>query len=676
MKILIVEDEIKTGEYLSKGLTEAGFVVDHADNGLTGYHLAMTAEYDLVILDIMLPDVNGWDIIRMLRTAGKGMPVLLLTALGTIEHRVKGLELGADDYLVKPFAFAELLARVRTLLRRGNTMITESQFKVADLSIDLVSRKVSRAGNRIVLTSKEFSLLEFFIRHQGEVLPRSLIASQVWDMNFDSDTNAIDVAVKRLRAKIDNDYETKLIQTVRGVGYMLEVRMHSKPSRRPFSLALRLTFFISLSTILAFIAFTWFMLHSVENHFAEQDVSDLQQISTTLNRILQSPVDPDDKKISKIKESIASYRNVALLLLNPRGEVLFSSAQGAALRPAVNSADFSEHSRARDVFLWTVEDPAGPMDTGSEMKMETYRIIASSGQAIFQGKQQNYVMLTGLSINFHLHYLDALKKNLIAIAVVISLLIVLIIRIAVRQGHLPLRNVSNAIKNITSENLDARLEPTRVPIELEQLVISFNHMIGKIEDVFTRQANFSADIAHEIRTPITNLVTQTEIALSQDRTQRELEDVLYSSLEEYNRMTKMVSDMLFLAQADNNQLIPDRVMFDLRAEVMKVFEFFEAWAEERNITLKFNGMPCLVEGDPQMFRRAINNLLSNALRYTPEGQAITVSIREQESFFDLVIENPGNQSLKSIYQGCLTVFIGWIRPDNEKEKAAASALRL
>ncbi|MFH5052181.1 copper/silver response regulator transcription factor SilR, partial [Citrobacter freundii complex sp. 2024EL-00224] len=137
--------------------------------------------------------------------------------------RVKGLELGADDYLVKPFAFAELLARVRTLLRRGNAMITESQFKVADLSIDLVSRKVSRAGNRIVLTSKEFSLLEFFIRHQGEVLPRSLIASQVWDMNFDSDTNAIDVAVKRLRAKIDNDYETKLIQTVRGVGYMLEV---------------------------------------------------------------------------------------------------------------------------------------------------------------------------------------------------------------------------------------------------------------------------------------------------------------------------------------------------------------------------------------------------------------------------------------------------------------------
>ncbi|ASG62666.1 TPA: heavy metal response regulator transcription factor [Kluyvera ascorbata] len=224
MKILVVEDEVKTGEYLCKGLTEAGFVVDRADNGLNGYHLAMTGDYDLLVLDIMLPDVNGWDIVRMLRSAGKGMPILLLTALGTIEHRVKGLELGADDYLVKPFAFAELLARVRTLLRRGAATIVESQFQMADLTLDLVSRKVTRGNTRITLTSKEFTLLEFFLRHPGEVLPRSLIASQVWDMNFDSDTNVIDVAVKRLRARIDNDFTPKLIHTVRGVGYVLEVR--------------------------------------------------------------------------------------------------------------------------------------------------------------------------------------------------------------------------------------------------------------------------------------------------------------------------------------------------------------------------------------------------------------------------------------------------------------------
>ena len=223
MKILVVEDEVKTGEYLCKGLTEAGFIVDLAGSGMTGYHLAMTADYDLMILDIMLPDINGWDVVKLLRTAGKGMPILLLTALGTIEHRVKGLELGADDYLVKPFAFAELLARVRTLLRRGAAVIVESQFQVADLTLDLVSRRVTRSGVKIILTSKEFSLLEFFIRHKGEVLPRSLIASQVWDMNFDSDTNVIDVAVKRLRSKTDSDFELKLIQTVRGVGYVLDV---------------------------------------------------------------------------------------------------------------------------------------------------------------------------------------------------------------------------------------------------------------------------------------------------------------------------------------------------------------------------------------------------------------------------------------------------------------------
>ena len=220
--IICVEDDDNIRELEVYTLHSMGFPACGARDGKELEQLLKKTTPSLIILDIMLPDVNGWDIIRMLRSAGKGMPVLLLTALGTIEHRVKGLELGADDYLVKPFAFAELLARVRTLLRRGNTTITESQFKVADLSIDLVSRKVSRAGNRIVLTSKEFSLLEFFIRHQGEVLPRSLIASQVWDMNFDSDTNAIDVAVKRLRAKIANDYEHKLIQTVRGVGYMLE----------------------------------------------------------------------------------------------------------------------------------------------------------------------------------------------------------------------------------------------------------------------------------------------------------------------------------------------------------------------------------------------------------------------------------------------------------------------
>ncbi|HEC19846.1 MAG TPA: response regulator [Gammaproteobacteria bacterium] len=222
MKILVVEDETKIGDYLRQGLSEAGFVTDLARTGLDGHHLAMTESYDLIILDVMLPDIDGWRILQSLHDAGKNVPVLFLTARDSVEDRVKGLELGADDYLVKPFAFAELLARVRTLLRRGATPVAETSLKVGDLSLDLVRRQARRGGRCIQLTAKEFSLLEFLMRHRGEVMPRSLIASQVWDMNFDSDTNVIDVAIRRLRAKIEEGFDSKLIHTVRGMGYMLD----------------------------------------------------------------------------------------------------------------------------------------------------------------------------------------------------------------------------------------------------------------------------------------------------------------------------------------------------------------------------------------------------------------------------------------------------------------------
>ena len=222
MKILIVEDEPKIGDYLRQGLAEAGFIVDLALDGLDGLHLALTEAYDLAILDVMLPGIDGWQVLQGIRRSGNDMPVLFLTARDSVNDRVKGLELGADDYLVKPFAFSELLARVRTLLRRGG-IAKESEFlHTADLELDLMRRRVDRSGKKINLTSKEFALLELLMRRQGEVLPRSLIASQIWDMNFDSDTNVIEVAIRRLRAKVDDGFEPKLIHTVRGMGYVLE----------------------------------------------------------------------------------------------------------------------------------------------------------------------------------------------------------------------------------------------------------------------------------------------------------------------------------------------------------------------------------------------------------------------------------------------------------------------
>ena len=222
MKILIIEDEHKTGDYLRQGLAESGFVTELAANGADGLHLALTGDFDLLVLDVMLPGLNGWQVLERLRQVGRDMPVLFLTARDQIDDRVKGLELGADDYLVKPFAFAELLARVRTLLRRGKNSIEATVLRAADLELDLLRRRVTRAGARIELSAKEFALLELLLRRQGEVLPRSMIASQVWDMNFDSDTNVIDVAIRRLRAKVDDPFEPRLIRTARGMGYVLE----------------------------------------------------------------------------------------------------------------------------------------------------------------------------------------------------------------------------------------------------------------------------------------------------------------------------------------------------------------------------------------------------------------------------------------------------------------------
>ncbi|MCD8513534.1 MAG: heavy metal response regulator transcription factor [Nitrincola sp.] len=222
MKILIVEDEHKTGDYLCQGLTEAGFVVDLARDGIDGMHLALTGDYDLLVLDVMLPGIDGWGILQAVRRAEQQMPVLFLSARDGVEDRVHGLELGADDYLIKPFAFSELLARIRSLSRRGKNKTIEN-LHIADLELDLVKRRVIRSGHRIDLTAKEFSLLELLLRRRGEVLSRSLIASQVWDMNFDSDTNVIDVAVRRLRAKVDEPFDPKLIRTVRGMGYVIEV---------------------------------------------------------------------------------------------------------------------------------------------------------------------------------------------------------------------------------------------------------------------------------------------------------------------------------------------------------------------------------------------------------------------------------------------------------------------
>lgn len=222
MRILVIEDEPKLAEYLHKGLSEQNHVVDLSHDGIDGCHLATEGDYDVVILDVMLPGQDGFSVLRQLR-ARRGTPVLMLTARDRVEDRVRGLEGGADDYLVKPFAFSELLARVHALQRRGRAQ-EPTLLRLDDLELDLASRKAQRARQRLDLTAKEFTLLALLLRRQGQVLSRATLAEQVWDMNFDSDTNVIEVAIRRLRGKIDDPFERKLLHTVRGMGYVLERR--------------------------------------------------------------------------------------------------------------------------------------------------------------------------------------------------------------------------------------------------------------------------------------------------------------------------------------------------------------------------------------------------------------------------------------------------------------------
>jgi two-component system copper resistance phosphate regulon response regulator CusR len=228
MKVLIVEDERKTAEYLSLGLTEQGCTVELAHDGIDGQHLALHYDFDVIVLDVMLPGLDGFEVLRSLR-AVKQTPVIMLTARDGVDDRVRGLQAGADDYLVKPFSFMELLARLQALTRRGQGREV-TLLRVGDLQVDLIRRKVARAGQRIDLTAQEFALVALLARRQGEILSKTAIAEAVWDMNFDSNTNVVEVAVKRLRAKIDAPFARPLLHTIRGMGYVMEEREGAQAS--------------------------------------------------------------------------------------------------------------------------------------------------------------------------------------------------------------------------------------------------------------------------------------------------------------------------------------------------------------------------------------------------------------------------------------------------------------
>ncbi|PLC48596.1 two-component sensor histidine kinase [Pollutimonas subterranea] len=399
-------------------------------------------------------------------------------------------------------------------------------------------------------------------------------------------------------------------------------------ARRPVSLALRLTVSIGAVMTVVLLTFGWMVERSINSHFVQQDVDELNAVVQSLAKSLSGPPASQESNAlrQRLAAAISGHHNAQFRISDLTGNVIYATPNSnldgfARLAPITDTIDLDS------VKIWR--------DKG-----QTYRgaVVQLMQKGFPDGKPLTIAVATG--INFHLHYLESFRSYLRIITVAACLIAILATWLAVYQGHAPIRRISREIRRIKSDQLHIRLAPETVPVELTELAISFNDMLERIEGVFRRLSNFSADIAHELRTPITNLKTQTEVALSQARSVEQYREILYSNLEEYERMAKMVGDMLFLAQADNKLLKPELVIVDLAAEVRSLFDYFEAWAEERMVTLTLVGADVGVQGDRLMIRRALSNLLSNAIRNTPKAGVVTVSVSSAPNKAVLSVENP------------------------------------
>ncbi|WP_353244347.1 Cu(+)/Ag(+) sensor histidine kinase [Providencia sp.] len=391
----------------------------------------------------------------------------------------------------------------------------------------------------------------------------------------------------------------------------------------PVSILTRLVVLIGATLSLALLLFSWIMINSVVLHFKQQDEYTLSQINLTISSLLSENSDPQNEQFSRIKTILNEHQDIAVYLSDNQGNTLVSPNTNKDIIEALKNYNVEKDNH--DQYL------------------KNYRIAQSHIQVGVQNDTKQYRLVTALSLNFHHDYLSSLINNLIISAILLCLLTIFIVYFLVIKGLKPLKEVSDEIKNVTSENLSVRLDPTSVPKELKQLTESFNQMIVKIEDVFVRQTNFSADIAHEMRTPITNLMTETQISLNKSRTKEELVEVLYSNLEEYNRLSRMISDMLFLAQADDNRLIPEKKQVDVLSEIALIFDYFEFLAEDNEIQLKMVGEANPILADKDMLRRALTNLISNAIRYTPKSNAVSISLANVKNGIEIIVSNPGKK---------------------------------
>lgn len=393
--------------------------------------------------------------------------------------------------------------------------------------------------------------------------------------------------------------------------------------RRPPSLALRVTLLFGIAAALVLPTFGWIIDRAIENHFRTEDHNELHVIAQTVHKALSTMNSADDLPLieRRFNDILVGHHNAALYIAAHDGRTIYTSS-GPDLSPFAH---------------------AGHLDSTQEWRTANshYRVLMQRLDHDALTQSPPYTVVVAVAIDHHLHFLSGFRRTLWLM--ILSGVIVMSVMgwIAVRQGHAPLRHIIARIRQTSANEFNTRLSPATVPKELSELVVSFNEMLARMEESFIRLSSFSADIAHELRTPVANLMTQTQVALSQPRHPNEYREILYSNIEEYERMAQMIGDMLFLAQADNGLHTLNATTVDLEKEILSLFEYYEAWAEEHRVTLLLEGT-ATVTGDRLMLRRALSNLLSNAIRHTPVGQSVRVKLTPRANDeIDIVVENPG-----------------------------------
>lgn len=399
--------------------------------------------------------------------------------------------------------------------------------------------------------------------------------------------------------------------------------------RRPASLAVRLTVSIGAVITVVLLSFGWVVERSINDHFIQQDVDELNAVVQALKHALATAPDSESPEAlrARLANAVSGHHNAQYRISTVDNSVIYATP-GSDLAGLVRVAQPIEQISIDTVGIW--------QDQG-----ETFRGAVLQSAPDTRPGIAPLTIAVATGINFHQHYLESFRNYLRLITTAACLIAILATWLAVHRGHAPIRRISREIRNIRSDQLHIRLATDAVPTELVELATSFNQMLDRLEDVFKRLSDFSGDIAHELRTPITNIKTQTEVALSQARGVDQYREILYSNLEEYERMAKMVGDMLFLAQADNHLLKPELVTIDLDAEIRMLFDYFGAWAEERGVALELKGERVSMSGDRLMIRRALSNLLSNAIRYTPAGETVDVSLQAVGDAVETRVRNPG-----------------------------------